>query len=706
MPHPITRLVPVVALLACNQPPAQPTVSITPAAPTTLDALTAVYEGAEDPNGDPVTVSLRWYRDEEAQPGLDDVEVVPIASTTKGQAWRVIVTPTDGSAIGDGGEATTTILNSPATVDLSIDPEAPSTFDVVRAVAEANDADRDNTTLRYEWSVNGSVTNIDSTSLPADRTEKGQVWEVSVSADDGEGEGEPATVSFTIENSVPSALTARITPSDPDKLSTLACEGDGWSDPDGDDEAYRTEWLVDGASASNDATLSGSTLSRGDQVQCVLTPDDGEGTGSPVASDVLVFGNTLPVLDSVAIGPEDPIASDVVAATLGTASDADGDAIEFRYSWRVDGTEVGTDETLASSRFYKGGEIQLRVTPSDALEDGAYVDSNVVIGGNNAPVADSVAIIPDPLYTADLAEADVVASDRDASDTLRIDTSWSVNGSVVASTATLDGDTAFDKGDTVSVTVQADDGDAKSAGITSATVTVSNSAPSAPELAWDTTEPSPDADLQCVVDVASTDDDSADTVSYSFRWELDGATKTGATTTTHTGDTMPSASWSDGDDLRCFVTATDGIDPADEVMLRLPIKPPCTTSKVVTDSAFRSFVLCKDKELFDDAVDECRSMGGSWDLVSVQSAAENTFLDTQTTAFGMGSSWIGYTDEDVEGTWEWTDGSTTTYHNFLKPEPNGGSAFNCAMFRNGSTYKGSWNDIKCGNALAYTCAQP
>lgn len=54
--------------------------------------------------------------------------------------------------------------------------------------------------------------------------------------------------------------------------------------------------------------------------------------------------------------------------------------------------------------------------------------------------------------------------------------------------------------------------------------------------------------MQCVIDVASTDDDSGDTLSYTFRWELDGATKTGATTTTHTGDTVPADSWADGAD--------------------------------------------------------------------------------------------------------------------------------------------------------------
>ena len=68
--------------------------------------------------------------------------------------------------------------------------------------------------------------------------------------------------------------------------------------------------------------------------------------------------------------------------------------------------------------------------------------------------------------------------------------------------------------------------------------------------------------------------------------------------------------------------------------------------------------------------------------------------------------WIGFTDEDVEGTWEWTDGSTASYTGWVKPEPNGGTAQNCAMFRAGTTWKGSWNDIKCSNTNPYVCAEP
>ncbi|XP_026232663.1 CD209 antigen-like protein A [Anabas testudineus] len=51
---------------------------------------------------------------------------------------------------------------------------------------------------------------------------------------------------------------------------------------------------------------------------------------------------------------------------------------------------------------------------------------------------------------------------------------------------------------------------------------------------------------------------------------------------------------------------------------------------------------------------DCNKRGG--DLVVIDSAEEQTFLSE----FTMVESWIGLTDRDKEGTWNWVDGTPLT----------------------------------------------
>lgn len=64
----------------------------------------------------------------------------------------------------------------------------------------------------------------------------------------------------------------------------------------------------------------------------------------------------------------------------------------------------------------------------------------------------------------------------------------------------------------------------------------------------------------------------------------------------------------------------------------------------------------------------CRAAGGH--LAHIQSAEENAFLFDFMGRRGERSAYFGYTDETIEDTWVWIDGTTSDYVNWASGEPN------------------------------------
>ncbi len=697
-------------LSACAPLPGTPGVSIEPIAPTTTDDLVAAWTAPEGADED-AAYTIRWTLNGNEQAELADRDTVPAASTTKGQEWTVEVTAGNGNKEGSAGTASVTVLNTVPEATLSFANEAPATSEDLEALVEITDADGDPTTASYSWSVDGVGVPEQGATISSDETAKGQVWEVTVTVSDDEADNpEPLVGSLTIGNTPPSVATATVLPEEPTQNDTMSCEASGWDDADGDEEGYSVSWTVEGEEVSTDDTLPGTGLARGQAIACALTPDDGDDVGDTAISSTVYLANTPPVITSLEIGPEEPL--DEVAATAMVADDADGDELSYSYEWSVDGAVVSTDASLDGDSFAKDQAIQLTVVANDGEDDSDPATSNTIYGGNHTPEVLSVVLDPTTVHTDDVLTALASTDDGDG-DSLTLAYAWYVNGSLVAETSdSLDGSSWFERGDDVYVEVTADDGETASDALASSSVTVSNTPPSSPELEWDTSEPAPSGDLQCVIATGSTDADG-DAVDYTFSWDIDGVAYTDATTTDHDGDTLPAGAWEQGDEVWCSVVADDGFDDADVAEWRV-VAPPCDSAdaSVEVDADGRWYVFCDDEVYWDEALEACQSMGGSWDLVSISSAYENAMVNAGAIAnFAVSSSgfypaWIGLTDEDVEGTWEWTDGTTLTYTNWGSSEPNGTSEHNAVMFRAGGSYGGDWNDIKAENDKPYVCSEP
>ena len=126
----------------------------------------------------------------------------------------------------------------------------------------------------------------------------------------------------------------------------------------------------------------------------------------------------------------------------------------------------------------------------------------------------------------------------------------------------------------------------------------------------------------------------------------------------------------------------------------------------VQDASAYTFQFFSTPKTWSNAQSDCESRGG--DLASVRSSEENAEAYALT---GGVSTWIGYNDKAVEGSWVWTDGYTGDYSNWLsgEPGPPGTDYEDCACYYYLFTewgYGESWGDLTCTESLAYLCRFP
>jgi hypothetical protein len=102
--------------------------------------------------------------------------------------------------------------------------------------------------------------------------------------------------------------------------------------------------------------------------------------------------------------------------------------------------------------------------------------------------------------------------------------------------------------------------------------------------------------------------------------------------------------------------------------------------------------------LWTEADNFCEELGA--ELASVHSTEENTFL--YYLCGSEDSCWLGFSDAEVEGVWEWSDGSNVDYTNWGDGEPNDHWHEDYALL---SGPHGRWNDMTDSTANTYAICE-
>ena len=494
---------------------------------------------------------------------------------------------------------------------------------------------------------------------------------LTLTATDSEGLTGTSTVTFTV-NGAPGAPVVSIAPATPTSLDDLTAQLDvSAPDPEGDTLTYAWSWTNDGVpqgALAGSSIVPASNTIRDQVWEVTVVASDGWSTG-PAATASVTIANGAPSTTAPIISPTLLYTSNSPTCGGAVGSDPDGDPVTVTLSWEVNGQAAGVGSSLSSSAIVKNDSVVCVATPSDGLDVGAPVPSATAVVLNSAPSAPVVEITPanptpDDALTCSLLAAGV---DPDDGDAVTHDTTWIINGTAVTGGGSLLGASWTANGDQVTCSVTATDGAAVSpAGTDSVTV--------------------------CTLGTWYEDADGDGYGNYAT--ELETCT--------------PPAGWiseaGDCDDTDASIyptagdTATDNVDSDCDGM-------ECEAADL--NGAY--FVVCLDNGDWFDAELACTSAGYDG-LASLTSAAEETHVVNLLVATGGANNnqpWLGLTDQDLPGTFAWTDGSPMSYSNWDTGQPDsGGTGSDCAILDYGSG-AAAWDDVSCSQGspgwTAFVC---
>ena len=186
--------------------------------------------------------------------------------------------------------------------------------------------------------------------------------------------------------------------------------------------------------------------------------------------------NRPPVVESVRLDPASPKPGQHVRA-IAQGSDPDGDPVQFKYLWRIDGRSLSdTTSEVTIGQVAKGSRIEVTVVGTDGRSESQPVVAVATVG-NQAPELVAVQLEPPgDINVGRPVVANPQATDADG-DPISYHYSWWVNGHEAGGDEASLETSKLRRGDTVKVRVVATDGIDESNAIESPPIRVANAPP-------------------------------------------------------------------------------------------------------------------------------------------------------------------------------------------------------------------------------------
>jgi parallel beta-helix repeat protein len=408
-----------------NKAPSAYNIIVNPLQPQTKQDLVLDYIFLDPESDDESGTLIKWYKNDEYVPSLDNQIKVNWLNTNKGEIWYCEVTPYDGADFGPTGTSTySLIINTrPYVTNVQLGPGEPNSKQdlEVNYTYQDDDGDGESGTI-FRWYLKEGndfilkeITN--EPILNYTKTRRNEVWEVRLEPRDGEGFG-PITASniVTIGNTPPIIQNVTIIPFNPTSVTNLSVTYDFFDIDDDLEGVTKFLWFYKVDAGSVNFTTTNQTnksvpivyLTKGQQWKCAVIPHDGVIEGAIVYSNVVVIDNAPPIIFDMKISPKAPQTTDEIEVSYNyTDPDFDPEReTSFEWlKWSDTGNaflRTGLKTESLSPVFTHRGEIWLcEVTPKDGNKFGTPLRSDSVQIGNSRPKAESLTINPGNPQTRD-----------------------------------------------------------------------------------------------------------------------------------------------------------------------------------------------------------------------------------------------------------------------------------------------------------------
>jgi hypothetical protein len=217
-------------------------------------------------------------------------------------------------------------------------------------------------------------------------------------------------------NNTPVIRSVRLdpaTPVDGDRIHAIVSV----EDQDGDPIELGFEWKISGRMVpTGEASIELKGVTKRDRIEVTVIASDGKLVSNPARAEARVQ-NRRPTLVGVAVRPQPEVLPGETLVATAQANDPDGDPIEYRYRWRLNGElQMDTGDTFETDALVKGDEVQAIVVASDGDADSDDLASVVVRVGNLHP---EIVSIPEGNWTTEGFSYEVQARDPDNDGPLR-----------------------------------------------------------------------------------------------------------------------------------------------------------------------------------------------------------------------------------------------------------------------------------------------